>query len=728
MNTRDLNIVDYWNILSRQKYTIVVVMLLMTCTTGGLLLIFPQTLQYEAVSKVRLESLSNVQNLLTQVSQAWYADEIGSQVEIVKSFPVIEQVAKQLKLVPDTEPPELPRSESYLLTISDLQQHVQSAKEGDTTIIKITAVAKTGKAAAELANAVAQAYREYSGDLRARRVNDAWRFAEAQRAILEGNLKRAEDALREFREQKGQIFLPEEKQRRLNQMTSLEAEYEETRRQRHEALYQIRQLGQEEMWVEPDQGLGFYERIYTADSNQILFKQNLDMLELIRERETLLVDMTPQHPQVKTLNLKIRHLQLEMEGELASKIEHLHERESLLKGQLDAQRGEYRKFPEAAIQLARLEREVLVNADLYAKLRTKQLEMRMANASEVEEITVLEPAHIPQESMASLDRGMKVLISALLGIFFGVIAGFIRESVSRSLSRPKEFEEYLGVPVFGVVSTVDEKARRKGASHKGRKGESEEQMGILSQLCCLWDPQSHLAETIRAIRSNLQFACVKPEVKTILMANLDLEQDRMSSSSGSATLVNLALLFAEDGKRVLLVDANVRHPVIHERLGLAREPGLTDALIEGSDWQEKVRNSTDFMMGPLGIERVLLTPELDFFDVLTAGTISANPSKILHSARLGELIRCMREEYDYVLFDAAPILTAPDTTVLSSKLDGVVLFCQNEETSTSALERAKVLLDQARGVLLGVVLTKVRPEHFSEYPAAHFNGELVSQV
>lgn len=728
MDQRDLNIFDYWKIISRQKYIIVAVTLLVTLTTSGLLLVFGPPVEYEATTKVQLAKNAHQDIRADQARSRLHSDTMASHVEMVKSFPVMRLVAEELDLLPKDASPETRETEPYLNTIYGLQEQVRSKQEGSTNILNITATANTGESAARFVNAVAQAYLEDRMSARARRVDDARRFTEAHLARVGKNLDAAEEALRQFREVTGQVFLTEEAKGRLNVITNLEAEYDRVRQEKLEAMNQVQKLENEELLYDFNQGSFYGERIYTSDQTSILFKQNLVLAELLREREVLLIDVTPRHPEIQKLNRRVQSIQFEMVGELESKIEYLQDQAQRLKSQLDQQREEYQGFPAAAIQLSRLEREVRVNANLYTTLRTKQQEMLIDNTSRFEEITILEPARIPQKPTNAADGLMKTMISALLGLFLGMIAAFVRESHGTSIGQSQEIEAYLEVPVLGVVPKFDERALKKLAREQVGEKESEEKVGIFSKLFCLLAPQSTVSETIRAIRSNLQFACAGREIKTILMTNLGFEKGRLSTSSGSATLVNLALLLAEDGKRVLLVDANLRNPVIHERFGLAREPGLTDALVEGTDWTEKVRTATDLMMGPLGIERVLCAPELDFIDVLTAGTISSNPSKILQSARLETLVKSMREQYDYVLFDAAPILSVADSTVLSSKLDGVVLLCQNEGTKKLALQRAKTLLRQARGALLGVVLTNVKPERLSEYPAANFSGELTSHV
>jgi capsular exopolysaccharide synthesis family protein len=727
MDKRDLTIVDYWSILSRQKYLLLMVTVLVATATAGFIVLVEPPVTYQAITKVKLERPISAQDYLAQAFSDPYVDAIASQVTMVRSFPVLERVAQELALLPRTATPEQRQAEAYLRTIYDLQQQVRAEQEDATTIIKITAMAKTGEAAAHLANTVAQAYQAYSTALRAKRIEEVRRFADMQLTTIEGNLAGAEEALRAFREQKGHVFLTEEAKSHLTRLTDLEAKYDKVHLARLDAMKQIRFLEQDHTLFDVEQATGFYERIFTVDQTQILFQQNLALIALLRERETLLIDRTPQHPQVQTLTVQIRNLQQEMVGELAAKIEYFRNQEDILQTQLAQKRAASQRFPLAAIQLSRLEREVQVNAELYAKLRAKHEEMLMANAQQIEEIIILDPAPIPQQPTKAIAPGLKGGISVLMGLFFGLIAAFLRESFTSPMGKPQEIEQQLAVPILGVVPAFNEKALKAAARQQLGIGESEERIEIFSKLFCLLDPQSKLAETIRTIRSNLQFACRDREVKTILMTNLGLANGRVSTSSGSATLVNLALLLAEDGKRVLLVDANIRNPVIHESVGLARAPGLTEALAEGVDWREYVRTATDLMMGPLGIERVLHTPELDLFDVLTAGGPSGNPSKLLQSERLGELIGRMRATYDYVLVDAAPILSVADSLVLGAKVDGVVLLCQDTRTSQAVWQRTKGVLAHARAVLLGVVLTNAKAEALRDYAGDYAGANLSSQ-
>jgi capsular exopolysaccharide synthesis family protein len=172
---------------------------------------------------------------------------------------------------------------------------------------------------------------------------------------------------------------------------------------------------------------------------------------------------------------------------------------------------------------------------------------------------------------------------------------------------------------------------------------------------------------------------------------------------------------AQDGKRVLLVDADLRRPFVHARLGLERSPGLSEVLVGGVPWREALRTVTDLMIGLLGVDRIVNTPGIDLLNVMTSGHIPHSPAEYINSAKFLEVIKEMRDEYDVVLFDTPPILPIADAVMMSAKVDGVILVYQVGRIGRSALKRAKFLVEHAQGKVLGIVLTNVRAEITPEY-------------
>jgi capsular exopolysaccharide synthesis family protein len=295
-----------------------------------------------------------------------------------------------------------------------------------------------------------------------------------------------------------------------------------------------------------------------------------------------------------------------------------------------------------------------------------------------------------------------------MGIFLGFVMAFMRESFDTSIGTIEGVEEFLKVPVLGVIPRFDEKEQLAVAARELPPDIPKETLQVIAKLITLYDPKSVLSEGFRSLRTNIQFASSDTNIKTMLFTSAGLGEGK------TTCVVNLAITLAQDGKRVLLVDADLRRPIVHSRFGVPRDPGLSEALV-GLPWREPVRSVTDLILGSLGVDRVLQSPGLDNLSILTSGAIPPNPSEFLSSPRLKEILAEMREEYDVVLIDTPPVLPIGDAVLMGNLADAAVLVYQVGRISRNALKRAKFLLDHAQAKVLGLVLTDVRPEITPEY-------------
>jgi capsular exopolysaccharide synthesis family protein len=183
----------------------------------------------------------------------------------------------------------------------------------------------------------------------------------------------------------------------------------------------------------------------------------------------------------------------------------------------------------------------------------------------------------------------------------------------------------------------------------------------------------------------------------------------------TTTAINLAITIAQMGKRTLLVEADLRKPFLHHAFGIPRDPGLTEVIVGNKDWRECLRTATDLMLGPLGVEKLMTMPNVDKLFLLSSGTPPPNPSEFLNSQRMQDLIAQFREQFDFVIFDCPPILPVTDAAILASKTDGTLMVYRVGKIARSALKRAKVLLENVRGRVLGVVLTGLKAETSPDY-------------
>lgn len=701
----ELNVIDYWLILKKRKYMILLSAVMVVLFTLLFSEILKPTPIYEASARVKFERSTTVaQQLLESLSYSGVND-LGTQIEFIRSFPVMERVGMDLGRVPRDAPEEEKHSATYLNIVYNLGQEISAQREGDTNIIRISATSDDPEQAERMANAAATAYRVENIAARNRLVTESRRFVEEQVANLEKQLNDSEEALRAFKEQEGQVFLSDEARAALDTFTKLEEQSNEVLRKRTEGERQIEVLKRSDAVI-GHQNLG---RIFTEEPSALLTILNQRLLDLIQERDTLLINYTFDHPQVVEQQKKIDNVKLEMIQELKSKVATLSGREDALQKQRDHYRHRYLGYPRAAIHMSRLEREVKVNTDLLATLKAKHQELLIKGAERIEEVTIIAPAMTPNKPINASNVALNLMIGSLMGCVLGVVLAFGRESFDTSIGTIEGVEEFLKVPVLGIIPQFDHKALKDMAQETLPSDTPPAVVESLSKLICLLDPKSVVSESLRSLRTNVQFASMDRRVKSIIFTSAGLGEGK------STCVINLAITMAQEGMKVLLVDADLRKPIVHQRLGLDRAPGLVDALLGPTSWRSYVRSATDLMLGTVGVDRVMTTPGLDNLHVLTSGSESGNPNEFLNINKIKTLTSEMQAEFDIVLIDTPPILPVTDAVAFSSRVDGTILVYQVGRIGRNALKRAKFLLDHAQANVLGVVLTNVKSEVTPEY-------------
>ncbi|MGH7216978.1 MAG: GumC family protein [Nitrospiraceae bacterium] len=700
----ELNVIDYWLIVKKRKYLILLAAALVVLFTFLFSEMFKPSPLYEASARVKFDRTSTVAQQLIENMSFSNANDLNSQTEFIRGFPVMERVAMELERVPANTSPEERKSATYLNTVYNLGQEIMTQREGDTNIIRITATSDQPEMAEKTANSVANAYRLENIMTRNRLVMESRRFVEEQLAGLEKQLNDAEEALRDFREREGQVFLNDEARAALETFTKLEEQHNEVMRRRAEGERQILVLNRSDAVIGNQSG-----RIFTEEQNALLTILNQRLLDLIQERNTLLINYTTDHPQVREQQKKIDNVKGEMLLELRAKLKTMQDREATLLEQRDRFRARYLQFPRAAIEMSRLERDVKVNADLLAILKAKHQELQIKSAERIEEVTIVAPAIVPTAPINSPNTGLNLMVGSLMGVFLGIVIAFAREAFDTSIGTIEGVEEFLKVPVLGVIPQFNTKETEEAARAALPAGASALDVENFSKLICLIDPKSVLSESLRSLRTNIQFASMDRKVKSILFTSAGLGEGK------STCVTNLAITLAQEGQRVLLVDADLRRPIVHQRLGLERVPGLADALVGSTSWRSHVRSATDLMLGPMGLDRVMGTPGLDNLHILTSGSEVGNPNEFLNMNKIQTLVSEMNEEYDLVLFDSPPILPVTDAVAFSSRVDGTILVYQVGRIGRNALKRAKFLLDHAQANVMGIVLTNVKSEVTPDY-------------
>ena len=215
------------------------------------------------------------------------------------------------------------------------------------------------------------------------------------------------------------------------------------------------------------------------------------------------------------------------------------------------------------------------------------------------------------------------------------------------------------------------------------------------KLITVKDPKSVISEQFRTIRTNISFMGIDHPIKTLAFTSANI-------SEGKSTVTdNIAVVWANSGKRVLLIDADLRRPTLHQTFNVANREGLTTILT--SDAAE------------MDITNMIKKTEIDNLSILTSGPIPPNPAELLNSQRMQALIASVEQNYDVVILDVPPILAVSDTQALVSHLDGVVLVVKMGQTEKAALKRSVELLKLAHANILGYVMNDVGRNGDSAY-------------
>lgn len=218
---------------------------------------------------------------------------------------------------------------------------------------------------------------------------------------------------------------------------------------------------------------------------------------------------------------------------------------------------------------------------------------------------------------------------------------------------------------------------------------------MTNTLVTISNPRSPIAEAYRTLRTNLEFSNLDKTLRAILVTSASAEEGK------STTLANLAVTIAQGGKRVILVDADLRRPTQHTIFGLKNNAGLTDVVRD------------DALVANLPLQETTVQN----LQVLTSGQLPPNPAEILGSKRMSEIIAALLERADMVLFDAPPVLAVTDAAVLSSKVDGVLLVASAGKTKRENARKAQTQLEKINARIIGAVLNNVKAESGAYYYA-----------
>lgn len=732
MKEQQVTLSDYVRVLYRGRWIIVISFLVVVASTAY----FTFTAQpvFEASALVLLKEEGRVQQQIFEVASFIKRETmINNQVEILKSRTLAEDVIRLLRDSPHADSLWIlgngpvkkgfsikkwifsllikkgRNGESDVPLFDDLVKNFREgtivvAPKRDTDMIELKVQAFSPSEASFIANTWMEAYRDLDISESRGEVSEVRKFLEEKLQDVQKELTGSEEALKDYKKNQNVTELNEETKQLIAQLAEFETMYQEAKTdlganekrlaylktqldesQRavlatssstpviQELEKQIAQLmGDIAMYEQQLKGEGLYSKEHL--SNLKSKEQRLKGIqEKIVEEKRKLINSGPtaMDPMAFSETLVTNILEIETENKsLKAKTEAL--------GKIVLQYNrDLNALPEKSLRLAQLQREAEVNNNIFMMLREKYEENRIAEAGQIGSVRIVDRAKPPKYPIKPKKK-LNLLLGIMVGLGLGVGLTFIKEYLDTSLKSIEEVER-LGFPVLGSIPFIS--AQRTDHSENYQNGEIKR---IESRLITHFAPKSPISEAYRTLRTNIQYAKVDQPIKTVLVTSSGPGEGK------STSVANLAITFAQMGTKTLLVDTDLRRPVLHGIFGVSREEGLTHVLI-----------------GKASLKDVIQPTRIENLDILTSGTLPPNPSELLASKAMEKCLKDLSSQFGIVLFDSPPVIAVTDAAVLSTKLDGVVLVIKSGETGKDALLRSQILLDNVHAKIFGVMVNGV---------------------
>jgi non-specific protein-tyrosine kinase len=320
-------------------------------------------------------------------------------------------------------------------------------------------------------------------------------------------------------------------------------------------------------------------------------------------------------------------------------------------------------------RLETLQARLITLRSTYAEL------LNFSSQSAANLLTVVQPATAPEEPVSPRPL-LTALLAAIVGLLIASTIAFVADYLDDSVKTAEEIQSAAGLPTLGTIERMKGYRRRE-----------------MYRLATLLYPHSSAAEAYRTLRANVEFASIDRPLRTLLVSSA------LPSEGKTVTTANLAMAFAQNDRRVLLVDADLRRPGVHEIFEVSNVKGLTTLLRSDS----------------VKVDAVVKHTENDHLDILTTGPVPPNPAELLGSQRMRKVLADLAAEYELVILDSAPLQVVADAAILSSFLDGMLLVVDATKSRRGSLRESREELTRADATVLGAVINGAKSPAKSDY-------------
>ncbi len=696
----ELTLPDLWRIFQRRKYLIITTTVLISL--AAVVLVPAPKARYSASAYLELAQQNTLAGLLlTDILSFSEGDNIATQSKIVTSQRIVFLAAQRLEMIdPSIKYKDFSRHPELFDKINLLQGSLTAEplnlkrSKLITDIIKVTATMDNPSLAITFVNAIVDVYREETLRQQKKRIIETKVFIQKQLAKYSADLENSEKRLLEYvRNTLPGVEL------KGGDVLEIQVAYGYLK-ERTEHLKAIR----DKLIQRKNKEINYDEWSASASKipdHEVLFS---NLIKLEERRSELLQYQHRQSSQVQAVE---RQIEDAIDAAIKDIDDQLGELKIKIKATLD--------LLERNVEYERMQREVELNENIVKHLSTSFQDALIQGAKDYENVRIVEFATTANEIIGA-GRTARVAGLTLIGFVIGIAIAYILETFDTSIVVIEDVENYLQLPVLGVIPHMKAASLQHASGPMGEMSTTKIDYSKSFGLVTHFSPKSIIAESYRSLRTNLDFARSSSGGKIFLITSSTLREGK------STTITNLAITFAQKGEKVLLIGCNLRRPFIYRLFGLERSPGVTDIIHETVSWRDAVKDITDMFFGEsIGISDLLLSPGLDNLHIITAGATPPNPAEMLSLPKFKQFLQEAREEYDIIFIDCPPILPVTDAALIAPLCDYAIIVYQIGRVSRSALGRTKMSLEIVNANILGVVLNDIKAElERSPYSAAHY--------
>lgn len=705
----EIRLSDYLRIINQFRYLVVIIFVVVLGITIFYTAKSPRV--YSTSSKVLLEDIKGKNNMMWIATPGIGTTSINNQIEIIKSTPVAAVAWQIMQKYKDADTFPIRNSANPTTRIKNSMK-VESKR--DTEILTISYASTNPIEAMAAANSIAEAIQQQNTQFARLEFTNIREFLESQLDAITRRLQTSEEDLRAFKIESGLSDLSNETRVLIDRSAEAEATYEAAKTDflvKQKTLdFLNKQLAQQ------DTVLTDLNKILSTPYVNELRKQITDTQAMITKLVTK-NEYPMDHPQIILLSREIDNAKSKLDLELKKMIESPTESDPLarrseiinqiilnqvdlevmsartegLRAISDSYRQKISMLPDTELELARLTRNMILDEKIHSMMVEKYEDAKIAEQAKMGNVRIIERAPIPEKPIKP-KVSTNILIGIVIGLGLGIGVAFLVHSLDTKLRTLDDMENYVKLPIMGTIPIIQESESRIDEFNRmieQAEGESREQLTkslhyVMMQLISHYAPKSPVAESYRTLRTNI--VSKKPEGPVSIMVTSSGPKEGKST-----TVANLAVTLAQMNARVVLVDLDLRRPMLHTKFAKDKENGSSDYLIDPD----------------IQLEMIIKQSGIMNLDLITSGFVPPNPSELISSDRMDQMISELKQRYDFILFDTPPIIAVTDALILTKKIDMTFVVIRIDYTEKGIIKRTKELIENIEGKIDGIIVNGI---------------------